>query len=72
MVDEKKLARLERVRELLVKNSNAYYRTCEHGLSRTMYSWIDEYEGFKGTEEWDAMCKAHGSDPGHDAYDLWA
>ena len=70
----KQVARIQKLRRLLVKNRNAYYRAIENNreCSTRMYGWIDEYNEFRGTKAWNIVCALEGSDVRHDAGDLFA
>lgn len=68
------VARLERLRLLLDKNRNAYYRAIDRGrgLSRRMYGWIDEYDNARCLPVWVEYCKKHGLAQRHTALDTLA
>jgi hypothetical protein len=67
------VAELEYLNKMLPKYANAYYDSLKSGyLSSRMYRWIDTYNDYRGTVAWAQFCQKNGSDPTHDAFDLFA
>ena len=68
------IARLNYLRNMLTKYSNAYYRTCATGalMSSRMTGWLDEYNEACYCRVWFMYCADSGLAPSHDAYDLFA
>ena len=73
-VDAAKVARLERLHQLLKKNAGAYYRAADsrRDPSRRLFGWMDEYDAHRHTPEWAEFCRRQGFAQTHRATDVFA
>ena len=71
---DKNVEKLEKLRVLLKKNINAYFRSIDDDkpMSFRMYTWIDDYDGLRHKPGWKEYCARHGSHVDHNSYDLFA
>jgi hypothetical protein len=69
----KTVARLDYLRGMLSKYSDAYHRSNARGdVSSRLCSWIDEYNEARFTPGWLLYCSQGGWSESHDAYDCMA
>jgi len=71
-----KVNRLNYLRSMIVKYTQAYYRAVDAGKepSNRIYAWVDEYNDLRRDEPqaWAHYCERTNASPDHEAFDLLA